>query len=131
MLKKTNLIKYVDIVAFVSFVFAVSTGVLMRYVLPPRSGQAIEIFGLSRHEWGDIHFYITSTFLAILSIHLFLHWRFIQNLFQGQVKEAGTSRLLLGLIGLFAVLAIAIAPFVAPKEQSTESQGLHYGKSKR
>lgn len=115
MLNKASLIKCVDIVAFVAFIFVVSTGILMRYVLPPRSGRTIEILGLSRHEWGDIHFYITSIFLTILSIHLFLHWRFIKNLFQGRVKEAGTSKLLLGLIGLLVVLAIAIAPFVAPK----------------
>ena len=131
MLNKVNLIKLVDIAAFISFVFVVSTGILMRYVLPPRSGQATEIFGMSRHEWGDVHFYITSLFLAILSIHLILHWHFIQNLFQGRIKVVGASRVLLGLVGLFAVLAIAIAPFVAPKEQSTESKGLHYGKSKR
>lgn len=131
MLNKANLIKLVDIAAFISFVFVVSTGILMRYVLPPRSGQATEIFGMSRHEWGDVHFYITSLFLAILSIHLILHWHFIQNLFQGRIKVVGASRVLLGLVGLFAVLAIAIAPFVAPKEQSTGSKGLHYGKSKR
>ena len=131
MLKKASLIKLVDIVAFVSFIFVASTGVLLRYVLPPRSGQATEIVGMSRHEWGDVHFYITSIFLSILSIHLILHWRFFQNLFHGQIKETSASRVLLGLVGLFAVLAIAIAPFVAPKEQATESKGLHYGKGKR
>lgn len=131
MLKKASLIKLIDIIAFVTFIFVVSTGVLMRYVLPPKSGQTTEIFGMSRHEWGDVHFYITSLFLAILSIHLILHWRFIQKLFRGRVKEINVSRVLLGLVGLFAVLAIAIAPFIAPKEQSTESKGMHYGKGKQ
>lgn len=72
MIKKSNLITLVDITAFISFIFVVSTGVLMRYVLPPRSGKFIEILGMSRHEWGDIHFYITLIFLIILSVHLFL-----------------------------------------------------------
>ena len=100
----------------------------MRYVLPPRSGQAVEILGMSRHEWGDIHFYITFIFLIILSVHLFLHWKFIRNIIHGRLKEAGISRLLLGLVGLLAVLAFAVAPFVAPKEQSNVTKGHQYGK---
>lgn len=127
---KNSLIKLVDLVAFVLFVFAVSTGVLMRYVLPPGSGQAFEVLGMSRHEWSDIHFYITSIFLAVLSIHLVFHWRFIQSLFQGNYKEISVLRVLLGLVGLFAILAIAVAPFVAPKEHAAEPKFLHYGKNK-
>lgn len=129
MIKKSKLIILVDITAFISFIFVVSTGVLMRYVLPAGSGSSVELLGMSRHEWGDIHFYITFIFLAILSFHLFLHWRFIRNIFRGKVKEAGVSRLILGLIGLLAVLALAIAPFVAPKEYSETHKGYQYGKN--
>ena len=50
MIKKSKLKTLVDVAAFINFIFVVSTGVLMRYVLPPRSGQSIEIFGMSRHE---------------------------------------------------------------------------------
>ena len=131
MMRKSNLITLVDIAAFISFIFVVSTGVLMRYVLPPRSGQSVEIFGMSRHEWGDIHFYITFVFLAILSIHLILHWRFIRNIFHGRIKEAGISRLILGLVGLLAVLAVAVAPFIVPIEDSGTTQGDQIGKGKR
>ena len=127
---KNSLIKLVDLVAFVLFVFAVSTGVLMRYVLPPGSGPAFEVLGMSRHEWSDIHFYITSIFLAVLSVHLVFHWRFIQSLFQGNYKEISVLRVLLGLVGLFAILAIAVAPFVAPKEHTVEPMFLHHGKNK-
>lgn len=130
-MKKSKLITLIDIAAFISFIFVVSTGVLMRYVLPPRSGQYIEILGMSRHEWGDIHFYITFIFLVILSIHLILHWRFIRNVLHGQIKEACTSRLILGLVGLLAVLALAIAPFVAPKEDSGISKGYQQDRGRR
>ena len=130
MLKKSNAIALIDIAAFISFVFVVSTGVLMRYVLPPKSGKFTEILGMSRHEWGDIHFYITFIFLAILSIHLILHWKFIRNVFRGRVKKANASRLILGLVGLLAVLALAVAPFVAPIEHSERSSANQYGKHK-
>ncbi len=130
MIKKSSLIALIDIIAFISFIFVVSTGVLMRYVLPPKSGKFTEILSMSRHEWGDIHFYITFIFLAILSIHLILHWRFIRNVFRGRVKNTNASRLILGLIGLFAVLALAVAPFVSPIENSEKNSGYQYGKHK-
>lgn len=127
-MKKSKLITLIDIAAFISFIFVVSTGVLMRYVLPPRSGQSIEILGMSRHEWGDIHFYVTFIFLVILSIHLVLHWKFIRNVIHGRIKETSNFRLMLGLVGLIAVLALALAPFVAPKEYSETSEGYQFGK---
>ena len=129
-MKKSKLITLIDISAFISFIFVISTGVLMRYVLPPRSGQSIEILGMSRHEWGDIHFYITFIFLVILSIHLILHWKFIRNIFHGRLKEASNFRLILGLVGLIAVLALAVAPFVAPKEYSETSKEYQFGKDR-
>ena len=129
-MKKSKLITLIDISAFISFIFVVSTGVLMRYVLPPRSGQSIEILGMSRHEWGDIHFYITFIFLVILSIHLLLHWRFFLHVFQKGIKSSETYRLVLGVVALIAVLALAVAPFIAPKEYSETSKGYQFGKNR-
>lgn len=130
MIKKSNLIALIDIFAFIGFIFVVSTGVLMRYVLPPGSGRFVEIFGMNRHEWGDIHFYITFLFLVVLSVHLFLHWKFIRNIFQGKLKNGDTPRLIIGIVALLAVLALAAAPFIAPKEYSSIPQGNQHGKYK-
>lgn len=70
-------------------------------------------------------------FLVILSIHLIIHWKFIRNLLHGRIKEAGSSRLILGLIGLLAVLALAVAPFLVPKEDSGTTKGHQIGKGKK
>ena len=43
--------------AFAGFVLLITTGVLMRYVLPPGSGRRAAIWGLDRHGWGDLHFW--------------------------------------------------------------------------
>lgn len=131
MIRKSNLIVLVDITAFINFIFVVSTGVLMRYVLPPRSGQSTEILGMSRHEWGNIHFYVTFTFLLILSIHLILHWRFFLRIFRDGIKNNNTYRFVLGLIALIAVFALAVAPFVAPIEYSDKNKRYELGKDRR
>ena len=127
-MNKLNIIKLIDIAAFISFIFVISTGVLLRYVLPTRSGRTFELMGMNRHEWGDLHFQITVIFLLILAIHLVIHWKFFFSLFQGKVNSTSAYRIVLGIVALLAILALAIAPFVVPMEHSETSQGAQYGK---
>ena len=129
-MKRSSFIKLIDITAFIGFIFVVSTGVLLRYVLPTQSGRTVEILGMNRHEWGDIHFQITVAFLIVLSIHLILHWKFFLRMFQEGFKSSGTYRFALGVVALIAVLALALAPFIAPVEYSGTSKGLQLGKQK-
>ncbi len=112
----------IDILAFISFVFLTSTGVLLFYILPPGSGRGNTIWQMDRHEWGDIHFYFAVSFLAILSYHVIQHWRWILSLVKGRQRSYSRNRIALGLVGLFALLAIAIAPLITPVEK-TENSG--------
>lgn len=128
-LNRAVVITVIDALAFIGFLFVVSTGVLMRYELPPRSGRALEVLGLNRHEWGDVHFVLSILFLSVLAIHLLLHWRFILGVFRGHVAGGSRWRVLLGLVGLLAVLALAAAPLVAPKEETGSAPGRHTGRA--
>lgn len=107
----------VDAAAFTGFVFMVSTGVLMRYVLPPGSGKRTVVWGLDRHEWGALHFWIAAAFLGVLALHLALHGRWILSVLRKRPREGSGARVALGLVGLLAVLAIAAAPLVSPVER--------------
>jgi len=127
-MNKFSLIKLLDVAALASFVFVVSTGVLLHYVLPIRSGRAVELMGMNRHEWGDLHFQITVVFLLILTIHLIVHWKFFFGMFQGKVNSTNAYRIILGVVALLAILALAIAPFVSPLEYSETSKGAQHGK---
>jgi uncharacterized protein DUF4405 len=121
-MKRTNLNFIIDTVAFIGFVLLTTTGVLMRYVLPPGSGSYSTIWGLDRHEWGGIHFWISVIFFSILALHLVLHWRWIANVVSGQHHEASGLRAGLGIVGLITVIALAISPLLSPIEiQSKES----------
>ena len=112
----------IDILAFISFVFLTSTGVLLFYILPPGSGRGNTIWQLDRHEWGDIHFYFAVSFLVILSYHVIQHWRWILSLVKGKQRSYSRNRIALGLVGLLALIAIAIAPVITPVEK-TENGG--------
>ena len=69
-MNRSTIIKIIDVLAFVGFVFLASTGILLNYILPPGSGRWAEIWGLNRHEWGGIHFFIVTLFFVLLSAHL-------------------------------------------------------------
>jgi hypothetical protein len=122
-MKRPNVNFAVDCLGFAGFVLLTATGVLMRYVLPPGSGHSTTIWTLDRHEWGSIHFWIAIAFLAVLAFHLFLHWRWIVTLMSGRPREGSGARVALGSVGLAALLALAIAPFLSRVERDVGKSG--------
>jgi hypothetical protein len=113
----------VDGLAFAGFLLLVTTGVLMRYVLPPGSGRRAAIWGLDRHGWGDLHFWIAVVFFTILAFHLILHWKWISSVLRGLPREGSGLRVGLGLTGLAAVVALALAPLLTPVERIETGSG--------
>lgn len=114
---RTNLNFVVDVIAFIGFVVLTTTGVLMRYILPPGSGHYSTIWSLDRHEWGDLHFWISVVFFSVLTLHLVLHWRWIVSVVTGRSREGSGFRAGLGIVGLLAVVAFAIFPLIIPVEK--------------
>jgi len=122
-MKRSSLNFFIDIIAFVGFVILTITGVLMRYVLPPGSGGFSTIWQLDRHEWGDIHFWVSVIFFAILSLHLLLHWRWIFSVIAGRSNERSGYRFGVGIVSFIAVIALALSPLFAPVEIDLSTKG--------
>jgi len=119
-MNRTQLNVVIDAAAFVAFVLLTTTGVLMRYLLPPGSGHYAAIWGLDRHGWGGIHFWISVALFAVLSMHLVLHWRWILSVVTGRPRSGGSGlRAGLGVVGLIAVIALAVAPLATPVQKSS------------
>jgi hypothetical protein len=84
-----------DAITFVNLLLLATTGAIMRWVLPPGSGggyghgfrggrgpgtdQVRQLFGLGRHDWGDIHFVLALVFVGLILVHLVLHWTWIKT----------------------------------------------------
>lgn len=126
-MKRASLISLIDITAFIAFLFLTSSGILLRYLLPPGSGRWSELWGMTRHQWGEIHFWVATFFFAVLAFHLLQHWRFILGLFRGHLREGVRLRVALGLVGLIAVVLLSIAPLFSPV-QVDESRGERPGR---
>jgi len=122
-MKRTNLNFIIDIVAFVGFVLLTTTGVLLRYILPPGSGYYSTIWSLNRHEWGDIHFWVSMVFFLVLTFHLVLHWNWIVSVISGKPRVASGYRVGLGIVGLISVVSLAVSPLLVPTVRDTSNKG--------
>lgn len=130
-MKRNTLVLLIDVVAFVGFLFLTSTGILLRYMLPPGSGRWADVWGLTRHAWGDVHFWVSLAFFTVLSLHLFLHWRTALALIRGRAHEGSNGRVILGVVGLLATLLLAAAPLVSPTNIGGEPTGARHGQPAR
>lgn len=77
---KKNTCKYlVDSLMFVDMCSLAGTGMLLAFVIPAgRAGGASKYFlGLHRHDWGNIHLYLSLVLLVLVCVHLWLNWAWI------------------------------------------------------
>ena len=113
----------IDIMAYVAFVVLAMTGVIMYFILPPGSGRSLSIWGLGRHDWGDIHFWAAVSFFGILILHLILHWKWIVSVLRGTPRPESRWRFLMGSVGLIAIILISLAPVLSPVEKNGDEDG--------
>jgi len=102
----------IDLVATLLFLGMVATGYLLRYPLPPGSNKTLTLWSLSRHQWGDIHFWISLGLLAVLVFHLALHWNWIVTVIGKRCHLIKTSqpslvRSAIWTLGVFIGLCLA------------------------
>lgn len=121
-MKRTNLNFLVACTAFVGFVLLIATGVLIKYLLPPGSGRQTLIWGMDRHQWGDVHFWTAVAIVALMVLHVYLHWTWIKIKVKGLRAEESGRRVAVAVVALLLVLTAALLPLLSPKEID-ESRG--------
>lgn len=90
------------------FCLLAGSGYLLAFRLPHgKSGHGLDFFGLSRHEWGDIHFWAGSFFVGAVALHLALNRAWLVKI------GAGNRRVVLWLV-LAAGLGLLAAFLWAP-----------------
>jgi hypothetical protein len=92
---KKNTLKYIiDALLFINVSSVAAVGMLLGFAVPSGGYRHSEntFLGLHRHEWGDIHLYLSIFLLILLSIHLLLNWTWIlqstKKYFAGHWKKA-------------------------------------------
>jgi len=119
---KRNTLNYIiDAIGFVAMAFLISTGAIMRFVLPSGSGYTLAVWGMDRHTWGHIHFWLGSVFLVVVVVHIVLHWAWIVSVTRGSLESRAGTRTWLAVIATVVALALAAIPFLAPVEETGEA----------
>ena len=75
----------------------------------------LDFLGLGRHEWGSIHLIVGIMFLALLLLHIILHWGVIVGMYRGLIGKRGVP---IAVAVVFAIVTVAMfssALFVRPE----------------
>jgi len=124
--KRLNFI--VDTAALALLALLTSIGFLLRWTLPPGSGgrdggSYRALWGLSRHDWGAVHFWLSVAVLLVLLLHVLLHWGWLLAMLKGRGTSPTGRRLRLAGAALFLLLlaAVVVAPLLAPTTEVARS----------
>lgn len=111
-MKRTLVNLLIDLSAALLFLGMLATGFILRFPLPPGTNKALSLWGLTRHQWGGIHFWISGALLAVLLVHLALHWQWVVTVVGKQLGLATSPQRSNLRAGILAALAVA-ASFAA------------------
>jgi hypothetical protein len=98
----------VDFILLILTAAIVWTGLVMRFVLPPgyRGCYGWTLWGLSRHEYGHIHFVLSILMIILCGIHLGLHWKWFCSRINKLAHYKGKSLIVVILILLIISLSV-------------------------
>jgi hypothetical protein len=108
-LDRTDWKYIVDTLMFLCILGIVAIGLLMGFVIPEGplgAGQSKYFLGLHRHQWGDIHLYLSLAFTALVIVHIVLAWSWIKGKAKGLFGKAWKAAVVL------TVLAAVILPLL-------------------
>lgn len=105
MMKRGKLNFIIDLISFINMVCLAVTGFIIKYILPPGSGglgqgfrggreagQIKELWSMTRHEWGYIHFCLALLFVSLMVLHIVLHWSWIKSYFKSLLSIGRNTR---------------------------------------
>ena len=115
--RKTLLNFWVDMATALAFALMVGTGILQKWILPPgsRGGAGYVWLGEGRHFWGDIHFWAGIVMLALVIVHIWLHWNWVLSTWR---RCVGALRSPVTWVFILVILALMLLPLIIPRHYS-------------
>ncbi len=115
-MKKSDWQYLVDTLLFICMFGIAFIGILMGFFLaegPTVRESAKYFLGLHRHQWGDIHLYLSLVFILLIIIHLMLSWSWIKGKAQNLFKKRWNTMIMVTV--LLAVFVIVVFWTFMPK----------------
>lgn len=98
----------IDTVAAALLTAMVGTGYILWFVLPPGTNRTHILWGVLRHQWGAVHFWMSVMLLTVLAVHVALHWRWLVMGLSRRFGVAAWAERSPRLAGLTLVAAAAL-----------------------
>lgn len=120
----------INAILFICMAAITGIGFLIKYVLIPGSerwekyGKNVElsVWGMDRHEWAYIHLIIGFIILALVVLHIVLHWNIVMSVFHRLFKKKAIYRVL--SIAFIAIgIIIMVVPFFMEAQISEHGEG--------
>jgi len=131
-MKKSDWQFLVDTLLFLSVVGIAVIGFFMGLIVPkgPSVPESSKYFlGLHRHQWGNIHFYLSIAFVVFVIVHLLLSWKWIKNKSRQIFKDRGNTALI--FVALSAVFVLFIFWALYPRYPGAyEDYGIRTGEKR-
>jgi hypothetical protein len=115
-MKKSDWQYLVDTFLFICMFGIASIGILMAFFLGegPTVRESEKYFlGLHRHQWGDIHLYLSVAFIILIIFHLMLAWSWIRGKTQTLFKKRWRTSIAFTVI--VSVLVVIVFWALMPK----------------
>jgi len=101
--------RLINLLLYLSLCGLAGTGALLAWKLPPgsRGGGGRRVLEMSRHEWGELHFWLGVVFVVATVAHLILNWAWLRKV----ASRGHRWRLVPGLgIGVLLVAGLLLLP---------------------
>ena len=122
-MNRTLLNVLIDIAAASLFLAMIATGYILRFPLPPGTNKSAALWGLTRHEWGTIHSWISFALLGVIFLHVVLHWQWIVSVIGKRLRltsKAHPGLLRSGII-VASILGLVFGLFAWAAQQSVKA----------
>lgn len=110
--------RVLNLMLYLSLCVMVGTGLLMAFRLIPgsRGGGGLEVLGWNRHQWGDLHTWVSYIFILLIVIHMAINWLWL-------LRVAAQGRIWRIVLGLLAGIAIVGVFFFLPVKDRKMNHG--------
>jgi hypothetical protein len=129
-MKKSKVNLVIDALLLLCIAAIAGIGLLMRNVLIPGYkrwdiyGRNVELYfwGLDRHQWGTVHFVIALLFIALLVLHIVLHWSMILGIYRRLIPNIA-ARWITAIILLALTIALAFFSYTVHPDVYEQGRG--------
>ena len=127
-MKRTKVNLVIEALLLLCVAAIAGIGLLMKYVLVPGYqrweiyGRNVDLFfwGLDRHQWGTIHLMIGFVFLALLVLHIVLHWAAIVAIYRKLIPNAVLRCIVAVVLICLTILLLTFSFFANPNVRERE-----------